>query len=84
MGNNEKVKLAQIALLIEDGVLIGAVPEALRYQPMLFELSSTNEKVAHIIFSRVRKIMRDEVSPVVMETYEKMKQVATGLARKNT
>lgn len=84
MGNNDQVKLAQIALLIEDGILIGAVPEALRYQPMLLELSSTNEKVANAIFRKVKKVMNGEVSPAVKKTYEKMKQVATGLARKNT
>lgn len=84
MGDNNLVKLAQIALLIEDGILIGAVPEALRYQPMLLELSSTNEKVANAIFRRVKKVMNGEVSPAVKKTYEKMERVATGLARKNT
>lgn len=83
MGNNEKVKLAQIALLIEDGILVGAVPQALRYQPMLLDLSDTNEKVARAIFSRVKKILDNEVSKEVRNTYEIMKQVATGLARKN-
>lgn len=83
MGDNEKVKLAQIALLIEDGILVGAVPQALRYQPMLFDLSDTNEKVARAIFNRVKKILNNEISKEVKNTYKMMKQVATGLARKN-
>jgi acetylornithine/succinyldiaminopimelate/putrescine aminotransferase len=84
VGDNELVKLAQIALLIEDGVLVGAVPQALRYQPMLMELSETNEKVAHIIFKRVKKIMNGEVSPIVRKAYDMMRRVSTGLARQNT
>ena len=84
MGDNEKVKLAQIALLVEDGILLGAVPEALRYQPMLCELSNTNENVARVIFKRVKKILDNEVSGEVSDIYNKMKKVSTGLARKNT
>ncbi len=84
MGDNELVKLAQIALLVEDGILVGAVPEAIRYQPMLLEFSETNEKVAHTIFRKVKKIMNGEASIEVKQIYDRMRQVTTGLARKNT
>ncbi len=81
VGDNEMVKLIQIALLIEDGVLVGALPNALRYQPMLFELSETNDKVAHIIFRRVREIQKGNISQEVQSAYDKMANSTTGLAR---
>ena len=81
VGSNENVKLMQIALLIEDGILIGALPQSLRYQPMLLEHSKTNELVAEIIFSRINEIKKGNVSKDVEEALDKMKGVDSGLAR---
>jgi len=79
--NNENVKLMQIALLIEDGILIGALPQSLRYQPMLLEHSKTNELVAEIIFRRISEIKKGNVSKDVEEVFDKMKGMGSGLAR---
>ena len=84
VGNNDKVKLTQLALLLEDGILVGALPNAIRYQPMLLELSETNRAVARAIFRRVKKIISGDVSADVLKIYKKMKRVTTGLARRNT
>lgn len=81
--NNETVKLAQIALLIEDGILVGALPEAIRYQPMLCELSESNALIARVLFKRIRKVIKGEISQEVINIYNKMKQITTGLARNN-
>lgn len=83
IGDNELVKLTQIALLVEDGILVGAVPNAIRYQPMLLELSQTNQLVAHTIFRRVKKILKGDVSSLIKNIFERMKSVESGLARKN-
>ena len=81
VGSNENVKLAQIALLVEDGILVGALPQSLRYQPMLLEYSTTNELVAEIIFKRVNEVMKGNVSPEVKKIHEKMTGKSSGLAR---
>ena len=78
--SNDNVKLVQIALLVEDGILIGALPQSLRYQPMLLDYSSTNELVAQIIFRRVNEIMKGNISQTVKEIFDKT-QGASGLAR---
>ncbi|OGK12501.1 hypothetical protein A3B40_00250 [Candidatus Roizmanbacteria bacterium RIFCSPLOWO2_01_FULL_37_16] len=84
VGNNNNAKLVQIALLIEDGVLVGALPNAIRYQPMLFELSETNKNIARIIFRRVNKVLGGNVSDEVKKIYNLMQRVTTGLAKKST
>lgn len=84
VGTNENVKLMQIALLVEDGILVGALPDSLRYQPMLLELSETNELVAHTVFRRLKKVQSGEVSKVVRDIYNKMQGSVSGLARKST
>ena len=81
VGDNEMVKLAQIALLVEDGILTGALPQSLRYQPMLLDYSSTNEAVAHIIFRRVNEVMKGNVSQEVQDLYARLEGEASGLAR---
>jgi acetylornithine/succinyldiaminopimelate/putrescine aminotransferase len=81
VGNNGNVKLAQIALLVEDGVLVGALPEAIRYQPMLLEFSETNQLVAHIIFRRIKKVLEGDISKDVLHIYRKMENLSSGLAR---
>lgn len=83
MEDNEQVKLTQIALLVEDGILTGAFPQAIRYQPMLLEFSETNALIAEIIFRRLKKIAKGEISEGVMEIYERMKDLSSGLARKS-
>lgn len=81
--NNKLVSLAQIALFVEDGVLVGATPNSIRYQPMLLEYSDTNRYLAEIIFRRLQKIKLGEISPIVEEIYAKMNDRPSGLARKN-
>jgi len=83
VGTDEQVKLVQIALFVEDGILVGALPGAIRYQPMLLELSSTNEYVAHAIFRRITQIKKGVVSKEVQEIYNRLASTPTGLARKN-
>ena len=80
---NDNVKLAQIALLVEDGLLTGSLPETLRYQPMLMDYSSTNELIAEIIFRRVGEVMQGKVSQPVKEIFDKLQGVDSGLAMKN-
>ena len=75
--------MVQIALLVEDGVLVGALPSAIRYQPMLLELSETNENVARIIFRRVKQVLKGNVSKEVKKIYNLMSGVSSGLAREN-
>lgn len=81
VGDNETVKIAQIALLLEDGVLTGALPKSIRYQPMLFEYSEASKLTAEVIFKKTREILDGKVSKEVMDVYESMKNVASGLAR---
>jgi len=81
VGSNENVKLAQVALLVEDGILAGALPQSLRYQPMLMDYSSTNELVAEVIFRRVSEVAKGNVSSYVKEIYERMQGLSSGLAR---
>ncbi|MBI4973866.1 aminotransferase class III-fold pyridoxal phosphate-dependent enzyme [Candidatus Roizmanbacteria bacterium] len=84
VGDNEKVKLVQIALLVEDGILVGALPQSIRYQPMLLDFSETNSLVAHIICRRVLKVLAGDISQEIKDIYKTMQGVASGLARKNT
>lgn len=81
VGDNEQVKLAQIALFIEDGILTGAFPQTIRYQPMLLELSETNRLIAEVILRKVAKVQKGDVSKEVSKIYNKMKNVVSGLAR---
>jgi len=81
VGSNDNVKLMQIALLVEDGILIGALPKSLRYQPMLLEYSKTNELVADVIFRRVNQVMKGNITKTVEEVFNTMKGVDSGLAR---
>jgi len=83
VGSNENVKLAQIALLIEDGILVGALPESVRYQPNLVEFSITNSNVAQLIISRINKVLSGDISNVVKDIFEKMSGSSSGLAREN-
>lgn len=83
VGDNETVKLAQIALLIEDGVLVGALPESIRYQPMLLDYSRTNKQVAEIIISRILKVLAGDLSGDIKEIYTRMRGLSSGLARVN-
>ena len=83
VATNDNAKLVQIALLVEDGVLVGALPSAIRYQPMLLELSETNENVARIIFRRVKQVLKGNVSKEVKKIYNLMSGVSSGLAREN-
>lgn len=82
MGDNEQVKLAQIALLIEDGILAGAFPQTIRYQPMLLELSETNKLIAEVVCKRIQKIRNGEVAKEVLDIHGRMKNISSGLARK--
>jgi acetylornithine/succinyldiaminopimelate/putrescine aminotransferase len=84
VGSNENVKLIQVALLMQDGILSGALPESMRYQPMLFELSSTNEQVARAIFARIQKVQAGDVPDYVMKVHELLKNEVSGLARTAT
>jgi len=81
VGSNETVKLVQIALLVEDGILVGALPESIRYQPMLLDYSSTSELVANVIFKRIAEVQRGNISKDVEWIHNKMKNVPSGLAR---
>jgi hypothetical protein len=81
--DDEHVKLAQIALLIEDGILVGATPHTIRYQPMLLEYSETNLFVADAIFRRLNLVKSGNISPVVLKIFERMHGTPTGLAREN-
>ena len=81
VGSNDNVKLAQIALLVEDGILTGALPQSLRYQPMLMEYASTNSLVAQIIFRRVGEVMKGNISPEVETIYNSLQGEQSGLAR---
>lgn len=81
MGDNEQVKLAQIALLVEDGVLVGAFPQTIRYQPMLLEFSETNALTAEIIFRRIEQVKKGNISKEVDDIYKKMQKLSSGLAR---
>jgi 4-aminobutyrate aminotransferase-like enzyme len=83
VGNNENVKLIQLALFIDEGVLVGALPNIIRYQPMLLELSSTNEFIAQIIFRKIREILKGNVSNDVLIAYKTMNNSISGLARDN-
>src|SRR5436190_8555140 len=62
IGDNEKVKLVQLALFIEDGILVGAFPKTIRYQPMLLELTETNQLVADIICRRINKVLAGDIA----------------------
>jgi acetylornithine/succinyldiaminopimelate/putrescine aminotransferase len=79
--DDESVKLAQIALLVEDGILVGATPNTIRYQPMLLEYSETNLLIANIIFNRLNQIKLGNISPMVIKIFNKMHKIPTGLAR---
>ncbi len=81
VGDNNNVKLVQIALLVEDGILTGALPSCIRYQPMLLEFSETNQLIAQIIFRRIQKVLRGDISPTVLEIYNQIGGKASGLAR---
>ena len=70
-------------MLIEDGILVGATPDSIRYQPMLLEYRETNRLLAEVIFRRVEKVKAGDVSLVVKEVFDRMQQMASGLARKN-
>ncbi len=80
--DNELVKLAQIALLVEDGILVGATPNTIRYQPMLLEYSETNRLIAELIFRRVKLVLDGVVSSEVQSIFDRMRDAPTGLARK--
>ena len=80
-GSNETVKLIQIALLVEDGILVGALPESIRYQPMLLDYSYTSELIANVIFRRIAEVRRGNLSKDVEWIHNKMKDVPSGLAR---
>jgi 4-aminobutyrate aminotransferase-like enzyme len=79
--NNELVKLAQISLLVEDGILVGATPHSVRYQPMLLEYSQTNRQMAELIFRRLKYVKEGKIHPIVLEIFNKMSGTVTGLAR---
>lgn len=81
VGDNNNVKLVQLALLIEDGILTGALPNCIRYQPMLLEFSETNQLIAQIIFRRIQKVLKGDISPVVLDLYKYMEGKTSGLAR---
>lgn len=84
VGSNENVTLTQLALLLEDGILVGALPQAIRYQVMLLELSSTNKMIAEVIFKRIREVQKGNISKSVEIAYKRMKSQTSGLARKST
>lgn len=81
VGNNDNVKLVQLALLIEDGILTGALPNCIRYQPMLLEFSETNRLIAQVIFRRIQKVLSGEISSVVLDLYQQLIGKTSGLAR---
>jgi acetylornithine/succinyldiaminopimelate/putrescine aminotransferase len=81
VGSNDNVKLIQIALFIEDGILVGALPNSLRYQPMLMEYTKTNDLIAEIIFRRINEVKAGKISKDVMTIYNKLSGVSSGLAR---
>lgn len=51
--DNDMVKRTQLALYLCDGLLIGWIPQSLRYQPMIFDYNKTLEKTAHTICKRL-------------------------------
>ncbi|MDH5532815.1 MAG: aminotransferase class III-fold pyridoxal phosphate-dependent enzyme [Candidatus Pacebacteria bacterium] len=83
VGNNDLVKLVQLTLFIEDGILVGATPNSIRYQPMLLEYSETNLYVAETIFRKVKLVKEGKVSSEVESIYKKMNNTVSGLARDN-
>jgi acetylornithine/succinyldiaminopimelate/putrescine aminotransferase len=83
LDNNDQVKLAQIALLVEDGLLVGATPSSIRYQPMLLEYSETNRLLSKVIFRRIDMVKSGNISTEVQDIFTKMQEIPSGLARKN-
>jgi acetylornithine/succinyldiaminopimelate/putrescine aminotransferase len=83
LADNNLVKLAQLALLIHDGILVGATPNSLRYQPQLLEFSTTNQLIVELIARRVDDVQHDRVSRDLLRLYDSLDGATSGLARSN-
>jgi acetylornithine/succinyldiaminopimelate/putrescine aminotransferase len=81
--DNDSAKRLQLALLLEDGILVGALPSAVRYQPQLFELSSTNRAVARLITHRIKEHEAGNIAAGVETAYKTISSTHSGLAREN-
>jgi acetylornithine/succinyldiaminopimelate/putrescine aminotransferase len=83
VGTNEEVKLAQLSLLIQDGILVGALPNALRYQPNMLDLTTTNTLVVETILNRIAELKKGNVHAAVERIYTMQSGAVSGLARES-
>jgi len=83
VGTNELVEIVQATLLIEDGILVGALPNTIRVQPMLLETDKTIGNLTQTICHRVREVQKGNIHPDVVAAVNASDE-DTGLARTST
>lgn len=83
LGNNDLVETVQVALMIQDGILVGALPGTIRIQPMLLEGEETIRNLMHVICRRVKEVKRGNIPKEILAAVN-AEDIPTGLAMKST
>ena len=62
-GSPDAAEYLQLALLLQDGILTGGLPAAVRFQPMLLEHPQTIYNLMHVVCRRIKALETPESIP---------------------
>jgi acetylornithine/succinyldiaminopimelate/putrescine aminotransferase len=74
----EKMEIAQFALLINRGILVGALPSTIRFQPCILEDKYTIELLMRSTLDEWEKVKNGDISVAVQEAVDESQKM-TGL-----
>lgn len=79
-GSADAAEYLQWALLLQDGILTGGLPAAVRFQPMLLEHPETIFNLMHVVCRRIRSVEDGDIPAYVIESFNRSGQ-PSGLNR---